>query len=95
MSLTSRGASLPRIGRTFGLRENMSTVGDFVSLMKPRVMSLVVFTAFVGLCLAPGQIDRAVRDVTVRDGLDFTSEHGLQQRAIIDTLGTSGRLSWN
>jgi len=43
--------------------------------------------------LAPGQIDRAVRDVTVRDGLDFTSEHGLQQRAIIDTLGTSGRLA--
>jgi len=43
--------------------------------------------------LAPGQIDRAVRDVTARDGLDFTSEHGLQQRAIIDTLGTSGRLA--
>ena len=29
------------------------TVGDFVALMKPRVMSLVVFTAFVGLVLAP------------------------------------------
>jgi len=43
--------------------------------------------------LAPGQIDRAVRDVTARDGLDFTSDHGLQQRAIIDTLGTSGRLA--
>jgi len=43
--------------------------------------------------LAPGQIDRAVRDVTARDGLDFTSEHGLQQRAIIDMLGTSGRLA--
>ena len=43
--------------------------------------------------LTPGQIDRAVRDVTARDGLDFTSEHGLQQRAIIDTLGTSGRLA--
>jgi len=43
--------------------------------------------------LAPGQIDWAVRDVVARDGLDFTSEHGLQQRAIIDTLGTSGRLA--
>lgn len=27
---------------------------DFVTLMKPRVMSLVVFTALVGLALAPG-----------------------------------------
>ena len=29
-------------------------VGDFVTLMKPRVMSLVVFTALTGLVLAPG-----------------------------------------
>ncbi len=28
-------------------------VGDFVALLKPRVMSLVVFTAVVGLALAP------------------------------------------
>src|SRR5262249_56194706 len=28
-------------------------VGDYIELMKPRVMSLVVFTAFVGLVLAP------------------------------------------
>src|SRR5262245_40155872 len=32
------------------------TVGDFVALMKPRVMSLVVFTALVGLSAAPGRI---------------------------------------
>lgn len=30
------------------------SVGDFVALMKPRVMSLVVFTALVGLVAAPG-----------------------------------------
>ena len=29
-------------------------VGDFVALLKPRVMSLVVFTGFAGLYLAPG-----------------------------------------
>lgn len=29
---------------------------DFFELLKPRVMSLVVFTAFAGLVLAPGQI---------------------------------------
>lgn len=31
-------------------------VGDYVALLKPRVMSLVVFTSFVGLVLAPGNI---------------------------------------
>ncbi|HEY2228149.1 MAG TPA: heme o synthase [Xanthobacteraceae bacterium] len=31
-------------------------VGDYLALMKPRVMSLVVFTALVGLVLAPGHI---------------------------------------
>ena len=32
------------------------TVGDYVALMKPRVMSLVVFTALTGLMAAPGKI---------------------------------------
>ena len=32
------------------------TVGDYFALQKPRVMSLVVFTAFVGLIAAPGGI---------------------------------------
>ena len=32
------------------------TVGDFFALMKPRVMSLVVFTALVGMVAAPGHI---------------------------------------
>jgi protoheme IX farnesyltransferase len=31
-------------------------VKDFLALMKPRVMSLVVFTALVGLILAPGHL---------------------------------------
>jgi protoheme IX farnesyltransferase len=34
-----------------------SEVGDFIALLKPRVMSLVVFTGFVGLYLAPGHIN--------------------------------------
>jgi heme o synthase len=33
-----------------------AAVGDYIALMKPRVMSLVVFTGFVGLYLAPGHI---------------------------------------
>ncbi len=31
-------------------------VADFLALMKPRVMSLVVFTALVGLLVAPGRV---------------------------------------
>ena len=34
---------------------SLASVGDYFALMKPRVMSLVVFTALVGLLLAPGQ----------------------------------------
>jgi heme o synthase len=33
-----------------------SSVKDYLDLLKPRVMSLVVFTTFVGLLLAPGKI---------------------------------------
>lgn len=32
-------------------------LADFVSLMKPRVMSLAVFSALVGLAIAPGHLD--------------------------------------
>ena len=33
---------------------SMAGVGDYVALLKPRVMSLVVFTALVGMLIAPG-----------------------------------------
>ncbi|RYE06215.1 MAG: protoheme IX farnesyltransferase [Rickettsiaceae bacterium] len=33
-----------------------SNIKDYIALMKPRVMSLVVFTSFCGLVLAPGHI---------------------------------------
>jgi protoheme IX farnesyltransferase len=35
---------------------SVAGVGDYFALMKPRVMSLVVFTALVGLVIAPGHI---------------------------------------
>jgi len=35
---------------------SIASVGDYIELMKPRVMSLVVFTALVGLLLAPGHV---------------------------------------
>jgi heme o synthase len=35
---------------------SIAGVGDYIALLKPRVMSLVVFTAFVGLAIAPGHL---------------------------------------
>src|SRR5450755_4181568 len=35
----------------------MARLPDFVALMKPRVMALAVFTALVGLIIAPGHLD--------------------------------------
>ena len=43
------GLGLPSLG-------GQGDVGDYVALLKPRVMSLVVFTAIVGLFAAPGTI---------------------------------------
>ncbi len=40
-------------------------VSDYVTLLKPRVMSLVVFTGFVGLYLAPGHIHPVLAAVAV------------------------------
>ena len=39
---------LPRISE--------AEVGDYLALLKPRVMSLVIFTALVGLVIAPGHV---------------------------------------
>jgi len=35
---------------------SIASAGDYLALMKPRVMSLVVFTALVGLVVAPGHL---------------------------------------
>jgi heme o synthase len=42
--------TLPRV------EPSIAGVGDYVALLKPRVMSLVVFTALVGLSIAPGHV---------------------------------------
>ena len=44
---------IDRIGNEAGL---LAGPADFIALLKPRVMSLVVFTALTGLVLAPGGI---------------------------------------
>src|SRR5689334_12257987 len=41
------------------------TVGDFIALLKPRVMSLVVFSGFAGMAVAPGEIHPLIGAVAV------------------------------
>ena len=40
-------------------------VEDYFALLKPRVMSLVVFTAFIGLLLAPGGINPVLGAIAI------------------------------
>ena len=51
------GPSLARAerGEIDALRPD-SSVGDWVSLLKPRVLTLVVFTGLIGLLIAPGHL---------------------------------------
>src|SRR5690349_17964962 len=51
MQGTQVNADIGRLGPASG-----ANVGDFVELLKPRVMSLVVFTALTGMVAAPGSI---------------------------------------
>ena len=61
MSLISEGADIRgplAAGSGLGLAEpSLADARDYLALMKPRVMSLVVFTALVGLAVAPGPIN--------------------------------------
>jgi protoheme IX farnesyltransferase len=60
MSLVSEGADLGQRVRAqlsgAPIEPSMASVGDYLALMKPRVMSLVIFTALVGLMVAPGHV---------------------------------------
>src|SRR5215475_9762943 len=57
MSLVSEGAEFAgRRAASANYGPSIASVGDYVALMKPRVMSLVVFTALVGVMIAPGQV---------------------------------------
>ncbi len=48
-----------------GVRLSEATAGDYFALLKPRVMSLVVFTAFVGLVAAPVTINPLLAMVAI------------------------------
>jgi protoheme IX farnesyltransferase len=46
-------------------RSDLAAVADYVQILKPRVMSLVVFTGLVGLALAPGHLHPVLAAVAV------------------------------
>src|SRR3569832_1793562 len=55
MSFVSEGAKLS--GSELGFAEpSLASVSDYLALLKPRVMSLVIFTALVGFAVAPGHL---------------------------------------
>ena len=60
----------------------VTTVGDFLALLKPRVMSLVVFTGLAGIVAAPGHVNpltgfTALLCIAVAAGASRLPQHGL------------------
>lgn len=54
--MSDTSLDISRTGFEATATSGTGSVGDYLELMKPRVMSLVVFTALVGLVVAPGSI---------------------------------------
>jgi protoheme IX farnesyltransferase len=57
---------LSELPTTVGIPYAGAAVEDYVRILKPRVMSLVVFTGFVGLVLAPGHLHPVLAAIAVR-----------------------------
>jgi heme o synthase len=55
---------LARAAPVVGVDEG-AAVGDFIALLKPRVMSLVVFTGIAGMVVAPGTLHPVIALVAV------------------------------
>ncbi|MFD1695284.1 heme o synthase [Roseibium aestuarii] len=63
MSLVERQDTFTVDG--LALEGGEGSVGDYIALLKPRVMSLVIFTAFVGMMLAPGHLHPVLAVVSI------------------------------
>jgi protoheme IX farnesyltransferase len=59
------GTGAKVVGSDAGALDTGARVADYVALLKPRVMSLVVFSGFAGLMLAPGHIHPVLAAVAV------------------------------
>ena len=61
--------------------------GDYVALLKPRVMSLVIFTAVAGLLLAPHGVNPVIGSVSLGAERDFVLRHKETRAKRTITLG--------
>ncbi|WP_376705634.1 heme o synthase [Mesorhizobium sp. ISC25] len=74
-----------------GFRMSEATAGDFFALLKPRVMSLVVFTAFVGMVAAPVAINpllAVIAILTIAIGAGASGALNMWYDADIDAVMT-------
>ncbi|MCK1977698.1 hypothetical protein LNK15_11715, partial [Jeotgalicoccus huakuii] len=60
MSLVEKNA-----GTDDALALSEATARDYLVLLKPRVMSLVVFTGLVGLVVAPGHMNPVLAAISI------------------------------
>ena len=65
MNRTAKSTALPQDQMDVAFVQAGARVQDFVSLLKPRVMSLVVFSGFAGLAVAPGHLHPLLAVVAV------------------------------
>ena len=65
MTQTSSQAGTQSDMRAYAGPAGLASAGDYFALLKPRVMSLVVFTGFVGLYLAPTSLHPVLGAVAV------------------------------
>lgn len=65
MNRTAKSTVLPQDQMDVAFVQAGARVQDFVSLLKPRVMSLVVFSGFAGLAVAPGHLHPLIAVVAV------------------------------
>ena len=71
-----------------GRRRRCAAVGDWIALLKPRVMSLVVFTGLIGLLVAPGHLHPVLAVTAV---LCIAVGAGAAARSTCGTTATSTR----
>jgi protoheme IX farnesyltransferase len=53
------------VATTESVRISEATFRDYFELLKPRVMSLVIFTAFAGMVVAPGHINPVIGFIAI------------------------------
>jgi protoheme IX farnesyltransferase len=90
--LSMKTTTLPVSRQQFPSRSGLITrVPDFIALTKPRVMALAVFTAAVGLFMAPGRLDPllgAVALIGIAAGAGAAAVLNMWYDADIDALMT-------